>query len=890
MKKRTKRKIAAGCLTAAMAWQGLMGSAAVWGEEPAGQVTLEKTAHWVDEENYRAEIDLTVKGIEEYTASQEPVNIIPVLDVTASMDYCDTPGHTQNIIGHSISVMENAQEVWDQILPTLPDVETYRQMGEQDPNQLFLTLPESIDPTGKCRLVCRDYAPNNDQPFEKMGGWRIVYVTDDQTLLPGVKEDAQVGNFSHTIDYGGIYLPVGEMTVLENRVVWSYMSGKSQRYGCEGSRMDHLKEGYTQFLDAVFQDMQPQICPVAFIGGYYINGWTQSREEAEDFILNENYLNQEAVMPAKNNGTNHEAAVLGALDAVERLENTENTFVIVFTDGTTTAGYSHTEEGPDPGLLDSHSYGMDEADSSWYGQFSQWALEDAKTLKEQVPVYAVGYGSEIKANADSQEFIKNLSSGDEYYIDTRREDMQDIGSIFKAIYSDLCWKAVKVKVVDYISEYWDVVEEELPMGCTVEKVDIVNQKGEEDTITKLTFPVTREMGADDQEAFQIPVVLREAYRDVQQPTLYETNQDDPFAKDVEGTGAFVTYEDKNGEEQKVSVPTPELTVYPNFADYTLEKEALEGQVKAGEKALYELTLVNTGGRDLKDITLSDLFEEEQIPVTFLEQEGLEVSEDGAQAVLDILPRGEEVSVQVQAQIPEDAQGTLTNQASAVAPDPMNPGQNIQREDQAEIQVEPAKLDYTVEKTADKTQAKGGDTIHYEIQIVNTGERTLHSVVTTDQFTTEGVQAVFEEQEGVSLNEEKNQAYVEAVKPGEELTLKAAVTLPEDFADEELVNMAIVSVDGMDPKEDEAAVAIGEQPAPTLSPEPNPTSKPTAAASSSPKGSAGSTAKSGGSSSEKGSSVKTGDESMTELFCLAAGGSLLVIGGIFLSRRNRKVEK
>ena len=249
-----------------------------------------------------------------------------------------------------------------------------------------------------------------------------------------------------------------------------------------------------------------------------------------------------------------------------------------------------------------------------------------------------------------------------------------------------------------------------------------------------------------------------------------------------------------------------------------------------------------------------------------------------------------MSVQVQAQIPEDAQGTLTNQASAVAPDPMNPGQNIQREDQAEIQVEPAKLDYTVEKTADKTQAKGGDTIHYEIQIVNTGERTLHSVVTTDQFTTEGVQAVFEEQEGVSLNEEKNQAYVEAVKPGEELTLKATVTLPEDFADEELVNMAIVSVDGMDPKEDEAAVAIEEQPAPTLSPEPNPTSKPTAAASSSPKGSAGSTAKSGGSSSEKGSSVKTGDESMTELFCLAAGGSLLVIGGIFLSRRNRKVEK
>ena len=62
-------------------------------------------------------------------------------------------------------------------------------------------------------------------------------------------------------------------------------------------------------------------------------------------------------------------------------------------------------------------------------------------------------------------------------------------------------------------------------------------------------------------------------------------------------------------------------------------------------------------------------------------------------------------------------------------------------------------------------------------------------MTTDQFTTEGVQAVFEEQEGVSLNEEKNQAYVEAISPGEELILGASVTLPEDFAQEELINMA-----------------------------------------------------------------------------------------------------
>ena len=78
----------------------------------------------------------------------------------------------------------------------------------------------------------------------------------------------------------------------------------------------------------------------------------------------------------------------------------------------------------------------------------------------------------------------------------------------------------------------------------------MNQRGEEDTITRITFPVTKEMGEDDQENFRIPVVLREAYREVQEPTLYETNQDEPLSKDVDGTGAYVTYEDENQVTQR----------------------------------------------------------------------------------------------------------------------------------------------------------------------------------------------------------------------------------------------------------------------------------------------------------------------------------------------------
>ena len=80
---------------------------------------------------------MTVKGIQSYTEKQKPVNIVPVLDVTASMNYCDTPGHTKLVIGHTLSEMENGQEIWEEIKETLPDEEAYRKLGEENPEQLF---------------------------------------------------------------------------------------------------------------------------------------------------------------------------------------------------------------------------------------------------------------------------------------------------------------------------------------------------------------------------------------------------------------------------------------------------------------------------------------------------------------------------------------------------------------------------------------------------------------------------------------------------------------------------------------------------------------------------------------------------------------------------------
>ncbi len=70
-----------------------------------------------------------------------------------------------------------------------------------------------------------------------------------------------------------------------------------------------------------------------------------------------------------------------------------------------------------------------------------------------------------------------------------------------------------------------------------------------------------------------------------------------------------------------------------------------------------------------------------------------------------------------------------------------------------------KAAFEVEKTADRTQAYPGDTITYQICIRNTGERTLHSVLSTERFQNAGILAKFVQKEGVTLSNNGTQALI-----------------------------------------------------------------------------------------------------------------------------------
>lgn len=659
----------------------------------AQEISLEKTAAWESTEDYQAVIHLKASGIEKYTQKEVPISVIPLLDVTASMDHCETPGHYHKIFYHWMGAFEGAAQLWkNSVVPTLPTPEEYAQMGQENADAMLLKFPEEIDPSGKCRLVYQK-GRSEQRDYYSMFNWMVFYVADDGTSLYPLREGYEMSyDFGHTIFTDGAYLPVGTAQEAGGYIAWAYTNYKEPGHGCEYSRLDQLKEGYSQFIQSLFENPGARVCPVAFIGGYYINGWTDNAQEAIDFIAQEDYLEKEQVMPDYNCGTNYEAALAGAMDAVARLEKKENTFAILFTDGVASSGYDHTFGEADLGRLDTHSYEMPDHDKSWYPVFADWAIQDAQMLKESIPIYSVGYGSGLDQK-NAMETLQKISSGGEYFIDTRSTSIQTVADIFRVIYSDLIYKATKVHIVDYISEFWEIEEEKLPEGCNVEQISILNQNGQPDTISKIIYPITKEMGADDQEELFVPVVLREAYRKVTEKTLYETNQDAPLNKDQEGTGAYLEYVNLEGEEQRTDAKTPRLDVCPKQPeqlkqpDFLLEKRALDLEIKAGEIAQYEFRLVNCGQLDLQEIRLEDVFSEKGITLWFAQAEGV-VQEKTGVLRIESLKTGEEIILTGTAEIPKDFQGSLENTVTAAAKNPLEPEKEIQKESKASVTVLP----------------------------------------------------------------------------------------------------------------------------------------------------------------------------------------------------------
>lgn len=219
------------------------------------------------------------------------------------------------------------------------------------------------------------------------------------------------------------------------------------------------------------------------------------------------------------------------------------------------------------------------------------------------------------------------------------------------------------------------------------------------------------------------------------------------------------------------------------ADFLLTAENEQEKVRAGEILLYTVWVENTGETELQELTLQSSFGEEQEAV-WEDWEGNPLIGGS----VDRLEIGERRAFYLKIPLTEDRTAPVRMNICASA---RYSGGEIIRRLTDTVDIIALKAEFQVTKTADRTMAVPGDRIFFQICIRNTGERTLHSILTTEKLQTEGIPVQFEEKEGVTLNRSRTRALIGRIRPGHSFSLRAVVTVPEKAVPGELINQVTV---------------------------------------------------------------------------------------------------
>lgn len=415
----------------------------------------------------------------------------------------------------------------------------------------------------------------------------------------------------------------------------------------------------------------------------------------------------------------------------------------------------------------------------------------------------IGTGIEEENYVDTEETDRN-----ELLSQDRNENLQNEN---EELQRTLCFST-------YLSEYFilDQTGGGLPYGIYTEEIPVITLIGIETTISKLYYTFTEADLEQDHVIISIPVTLREEYRYAETKTLFPVFQDSPLTVNLNGeqaSGLYASVVEEvetnlfSGEESRkllIQSKGPELLARAGKFDFSMELSQEKENPKAGEIVYYHVLLCNTGEREIENLVLQ--VQAKDYSVHWQQSQEHFIIDENSQAVLGKLAAGQTQELIFWLQSGESEEGVMEIKVQAYI---QNEAEPVKKERVISTMIQPLKADFTVEKTADCILAGPGDTITYQICIRNTGERTLHSVLSTEKFLDSRIKARFLEMEGVQLNKSGTKALIPKILPGESVGLKAVVVLPEDIESSELINQVTVSSDETKEKQirSEAAVTV-----------------------------------------------------------------------------------
>lgn len=409
------------------------------------------------------------------------------------------------------------------------------------------------------------------------------------------------------------------------------------------------------------------------------------------------------------------------------------------------------------------------------------AQTDLQKFQAVISVKADGLASLTWEN-ENQEYENLFSSGNQDgSLENDQYDFSDETIPHPTSYELVVW----------LSEYFQPDASFMaPEGCLKEELPIETADGRSSSITGFRWKINP---GEQGKQLKIPVTLRDEYRFPAEKHTVPTCQDILHANgaisgEENGGGVYIVKKVENEKTILCKALSKNLEIPAAHMDFSVEMEAKEKALYTGKRIHMAVNLTNNGQVPFYKISLQAKVKEQELVPVWEKEPGLEVLESGA--VLECLSAGETRTLSFYIDPDMDQKSNLELELFAKTENPVS----LEKAAEKQLTLQQGKASFTVKKTADCDNASPGETVTYQISIHNTGEVTLHSVVTTERFGLAGVTATFQEQRGITLNKSRTQAKIQEIAPGGCVNLKAKVVLPKDLKDQNLMNQIIVVTD------------------------------------------------------------------------------------------------
>ena len=425
------------------------------------------------------------------------------------------------------------------------------------------------------------------------------------------------------------------------------------------------------------------------------------------------------------------------------------------------------------------AYGAEMEGGLSVAQDAAWT--DLQKFQAVISVKADGLASLTWEN-ENQEYENLFSSGNQDgSLENDQYDFSDETIPHPTSYELVVW----------LSEYFQPDASFMaPEGCLKEELPIETADGRSSSITGFRWKINP---GEQGKQLKIPVTLRDEYRFPAEKHTVPTCQDILHANgaisgEENGGGVYIVKKVENEKNILCKALSKSLEIPAAHMDFSVEMEAKEKALYTGKRIHMAVNLTNNGQVPFYKISLQAKVKEQELVPVWEKEPGLEVSESGA--VLESLSAGETRTLSFYIDPDMDQKSNLELELFAKTENPVS----LEKAAEKQLTLQQGKASFTVKKTADCDNASPGETVTYQISIHNTGEVTLHSVVTTERFGLAGVTATFQEQRGITLNKSRTQAKIQEIAPGGCVNLKAKVVLPKDLKDQNLMNQIIVVTD------------------------------------------------------------------------------------------------